>query len=110
MNNATHQLADLLLAIEAEMRRIGLWETEKPSQEALSSLAPFAYDTLEFHQWLQWIFLPKTKEIVEQDRAWPSRSDIFPIAEHVFQEVPADTGTLLALIRRFDRFINDQSL
>ncbi len=90
MNSETHQLADLLLAIEAEMRRIGLWESNPPPEEALSSIAPFSYDTLEFHQWLQWMFIPKTKEIVETGEDWPSRSDIFPIAEHVFQELEAE--------------------
>ena len=109
MDIATHQLADLLLAIEAEMRRIGLWEAEQPTEEALSSLAPFAYDSLEFHQWLQWVFLPKSKEIVEQGRTWPARSDIYPIAEHVFAEVAANANGLLQLIRRFDELINQQS-
>ncbi|SCZ52136.1 YqcC family protein [Thiohalomonas denitrificans] len=106
MNSETHQLADLLLAIEAEMHRIGLWEADPPSEEALSSLAPFCYDTLQFHQWLQWVFIPKTKAIVEVGEDWPSRSDIFPLAEHAFREITCDTGMLLLLIKQFDNFIN----
>ena len=106
MNSEAHQLADLLLAIEAEMRRIGLWESNPPPEKALSSLAPFSYDTLEFHQWLQWIFIPKTKTIVETGEEWPARSDVFPIAEHTFRETECETGMLLALIKQFDNFIN----
>ncbi|MEF1291532.1 YqcC family protein, partial [Vibrio sp. M260118] len=49
------QIAELLNAVEAELRRIGLWQAQPPSEEALSSQEPFALDTLEPRQWLQWV-------------------------------------------------------
>lgn len=110
MNHLTYDVADLLLAMEQEMRRIDLWETEAPSDAALSSLAPFCHDTLHFHQWLQWVFLPKMQMIVEADEGWPSTSDIFPLAEYSFQKLEQDTVPLLALIQQFDNLINRSSL
>ena len=52
------EVAALLMAIEAQLRQLNLWEEEAPTAEALASSEPFAIDTLSFTQWLQFIFLP----------------------------------------------------
>ena len=53
LSDHTTRVADSLLQIEIELRRIDAWESEPPSPEALQSAQPFAVDTLEFTQWLQ---------------------------------------------------------
>lgn len=106
MDTITHQLADLILAIEAEMRRIGLWEQKRPAEKALASLAPFCHDTLAFEQWLQWVFLPKMKQVVESGEEFPASSDITPLAEYRLGQLSLTGDRLLALIRQFDDFIN----
>ena len=106
MDMVTHRLADLILEIEAEMRRIGLWENSRPEEAALASLVPFCHDTLSFQQWLQWVFLPKMKAVVETGDDFPARSDIHPLAEHSLEHLLQKTDGLLALIRQFDEFIN----
>ena len=88
------------------MRRIGLWETQAPSPEALESLVPFCHDTLKFEQWLQWVFLSKMKLVVEGREECPSSSDITPMAEHRFSQLDMPTITLLKLIERFDAHIS----
>lgn len=108
MDSLSHQLADLLLDIEAEMRRIGLWEAQPPGDEALASLAPFCHDTLQFEQWLQWVLLPKMKQVLESEEGFPASSDITPLAELRLQQLPQQTDQLLVLIRAFDSFINRQ--
>lgn len=40
-----HALADVLLDLEAELRRLELWEDIAPSPEQLQSELPFCYDT-----------------------------------------------------------------
>ena len=51
-------IAAQLIDLEAALRQLNLWSDEAPSQEALSSEQPFAMDSLEFEEWLQFIFLP----------------------------------------------------
>ena len=51
-------VAEVLIDIEAELRRLGLWDAAPPPAEALASTEPFAIDTLTPPQWLQFIFLP----------------------------------------------------
>ncbi len=101
-----HQLADLILALEAEMRRLGLWETQPPEPQDLESLVPFCHDTLRFEQWLQWVFLAKMKQVLETEEGFPASSDIAPLAEYRFTMLPQHTDQLLALIEAFDKFIN----
>ncbi len=103
-----HQLADLLLAIEAEMRRIALWEDQRPAAEALQSLMPFCHDRLYFHQWLQWVFLPRMKQVLESGEGMPASSDIHPLAEYSLAERGDEVAQLLTLIARFDEFIRGQ--
>jgi uncharacterized protein YqcC (DUF446 family) len=106
MNKYDHELADLLLAIEAEMRRNALWESQAPDDQALASLMPFCHDTMSFSQWLQWVFLPRMKEVLESQQDYPASSDIHPLAEYSLAEHGEAIDELLALIARFDAFIN----
>ena len=103
-----NQVADIILSLEAEMRRAGLWEDKSPSEEALKSTQPFCFDSLEFHQWVQWILIPKTCEIIEQDLPLPDASDITPLAEYRFAQLPEETDRVLELIREFDRLLCEQ--
>ena len=103
------RVADLLLAIEAEMRRIELWEADAPAAEALASTAPFCYDTLAFHQWVQWVLLARLRERVTAGAPLPSGSSIHPLAEHSCAELECDTDRLLPLIAELDRLLNEKT-
>ncbi len=103
-----HQaVAEVVDGIEAEMRRIELWDAERPALSRLGSAQPFCFDTLRFHQWLQWLFLPRMRRILAADGAgMPSESGIHVYAEECLRDDPRDTDALLALIRRFDELIS----
>jgi len=109
MGRLEHQVADVIIEIEREMRRLGLWESVSPPLSALGSPEPFCVDTLGFTQWLQWVFIPKVKARLEADEPLPRHSDIRPLAEWVFEELDEDTDRLLALIHRFDRLVSRDS-
>lgn len=103
---SSRRIADLLFAIEAEMRRIELWEATTPPPAALASALPFCYDTLAFHQWLQWILLTRLRELLAAGAPLPSGSNIHPLAEHSFAELEHNTDRLLQLIVELDRMLN----
>jgi uncharacterized protein YqcC (DUF446 family) len=106
-SNTMNQVADIILLLEAELRRIGLWEEAAPEKQALESTLPFCHDSLEFHQWLQWVLIPKTRELIEKDIALPTTSDIAALAEYRFEQMPQETDALLKLIREFDRLLSE---
>lgn len=100
-------IAEQLLLIERELRLQGWWDSVAPSREALSSVEPFSVDTLEFEQWLQWIFLPRMKLILEQDLPLPNASGIQEMAEMVFagRNVQGRDVELQRLLKQFDLLI-----
>ncbi|WP_044874112.1 YqcC family protein [Pseudomonas sp. LFM046] len=98
-------VADQLLLIERELRGLGWWAEVAPSADALASTAPFCVDTLAFEQWLQWIFLPRMKVILENDLELPRASGIRAMAEEVYRERLAEVGRLLDTLGAFDRLI-----
>lgn len=99
-------LDDTVMLIEAELRQLDLWESHPPSETALASPHPFCFDTLKFHQWLQWIFIPKMLNLLATGEPLPGHSDIFPLAEEYFAPFGPRGHRLVILIRRFDELIN----
>ena len=92
-------------ALEKELRRLGLWQASPPSPEALASQMPFCFDTLAFTEWLQWVFIPRTRAVIDHGGPLPEHSGIAPLAEEVFKEMSEDTEALYTLLCRFDRLI-----
>lgn len=102
-------LADVLNEIEAELRCRGRWDACRPSDAALSSTQPFAVDFLTFDQWLQWILLPRLRDLLAREAPLPSDCAIRPMAEEIYGEQAADARRLIALLGRVDRLLTFQS-
>lgn len=102
-----HRIAEIVLTIELEMRRNDLWSKEVPTPEAMASRQPFCCDTLDFREWLQYIFLPRMRHILENGDPLPNHSNITAMAEEDLPHREVDTGRLLGLLREFDRLISD---
>lgn len=81
MHDKQTQLAILLIDLEAALRNLSCWDENPPSIQALSSHEPFCVDTLEFCQWLQWVFIPRIYVVLEVDGLLPARCEIAPMAE-----------------------------
>lgn len=98
-------VAEQLLLIERELRVQGWWDAQAPTIQALSSQEPFCVDTLNFEQWLQWIFLPRMKQLLESDAGLPAVSGIQPMAEQVFGGQMKKAQELIRLLGEFDQLI-----
>lgn len=105
MNNLSIAVAALLIDIEKELREMRLWEFERPSEESLSSLQPFAVDTLAFPQWLQFIFLPRMYYLLEQGQPFPRNCSIAPMAEQYFSSQDLRSSVLIAHLQKIDELL-----
>lgn len=105
LHNRADRIADIVLHIEAEMRRCGVWDEEAPAHDALRSPNPFCFDTLRFNQWMQWLFIPRMRDILQSGSPLPTSSDIHPYAEQCFRELGQDLQGLLCYIKEFDELI-----
>jgi uncharacterized protein YqcC (DUF446 family) len=99
------ELFSLLDEIAHTLRETGL-NTARPSDTALASTAPFCFDTLEFHAWLEWVFLPRIQRVIEGGLELAAPCNIAPLAEYQFATYEQPTNHLLALLTKFDQQAN----
>tara|TARA_R110000782_G_scaffold264009_2_gene356992 strand:+ start:406 stop:750 length:345 start_codon:yes stop_codon:yes gene_type:complete len=109
MHDIPNRIADVLLEVEASLRTHGKWDRCRPNASDLNSTIPFCMDTLKFEQWLQWIFLPRMKETIEETKPLPAQSGIFEYAEECLHKDDPSTHTLLKQLKTFDDLISIQA-
>lgn len=102
------RIAEGLEIIEVALRRIDYWEFEWPDPEALRSQQPFSVDTLTFPQWLQFVFLPQMRQILDQQRSLPSVSGMAPMAEEFFRPEPVTGQEVIDELARLDGLLSNQ--
>jgi uncharacterized protein YqcC (DUF446 family) len=102
------ELRELLASLERELRIQQRWGDRQPSQQALSSTEPFAVDTLEFDQWLQWIFLPKLHERLARQLPLPQRCAVQPMAEEIYAPDDPSAQRLITIIAAIDALLSGQ--
>lgn len=96
-------LLALLDELEKELRHIDLWQGQPPAAEAFESSVPFFADTMDFSQWLQWVFIARFRAIIAGDHPLPRSCDVKPMAEEAMDHAQGRTHHLLALLEDFDR-------
>jgi len=75
------QVAVLLNELALRLKDAELWSQVSPHRDKLKSTQPFARDTLDFEQWLQFIFIPQFQLIIEQQKPLPESMAILPMAQ-----------------------------
>ncbi|MGM0769530.1 MAG: YqcC family protein [Pseudomonadota bacterium] len=104
--NRISEVADSLLRIEIELRQLGVWESEPPPPEAFRSTQPFCIDTLEFTQWLQFVFVVRMKVLVENDHPLPRVSGMAPMAEEHFRGREKSGAALIRALEEMDQLLS----
>jgi uncharacterized protein YqcC (DUF446 family) len=102
MSMPTHEaVAGQIGRIEAEMRKIGYWREEPLPLEMYEFTQAFAMDTMPFAYWLQFIFIPRVKSIVEERSEFPPASHVAAQAVREFDGA-TEADELLSLLSEFD--------
>lgn len=101
------QISELLLELERALRELDLWESRQFAPHELVSQMPFAVDILTFPQWLQFIFIVKMNQLLEQGMALPSVSGMEPMAQEYFKQASIDGGQVETILARIDRLLSE---
>lgn len=96
-----------LVAIEAEMRRRGMWQAKPLTEAQYDFRQAFAMDTMTFPQWLQFIFIPRVRSTLETHGDFPSSSHVGTQALREFDGY-AEAEKLVSLLCEFDELFNDE--
>lgn len=105
----TEVTVDALLAELAQLEQALMQSTltsPRPSIQALASTAPFCFDTMPFEAWLQWVFLPRMRQVLSEGHRLTTACSIAPLAEHQWQDRSEETFDIHARLVRFDSIIN----
>lgn len=106
MTERHRQLAPQLGVLEKQLRDMALWSERVPDAAALASSQPFALDTLTLVEWLQFIFLPRMRQLVAAAAPLPGACGIAPMAEEYFRGLSAESGALLAVLAAIDEILS----
>ena len=108
MNNIYTELASKLLEVERALRKMNCWSDIIPSPDALASTQPFAVDTIEYIEWLQFIFLPRMHLLVDAAAPLPQHCQIAPMAEEYFKGSSEEITELITLLKAIDTVLSSQ--
>lgn len=106
---ALSQAADCVLAVEQAMRDGRLWHSDVPAPAAMASRTPFCADTLAFTEWLQFIFIPRMRELIEAGGPLPSTSGIAVMAEARLTGDSAAENRVIEVLAAFDRLVEREA-
>lgn len=98
------EVGERIDGIEAELRRLGWWSEEPPPPAAFESDQAFFRDTMAFSQWLQFVFIPRVREIVASRGEFPTRSMVGAQAVRELDGV-WEADDLVSLLSSFDRAV-----
>ncbi|HDK37467.1 MAG TPA: YqcC family protein [Thiolapillus brandeum] len=106
MNNDYQELSQYLQRLEYELRLLGWWSKTTPDTDTLQSTAPFCHDRMTFDQWLQWIFIPRLEDIINNNGPLPETCAIAPMAEISWrEESPEAISPVVRLLFKLDAYI-----
>lgn len=108
MDNASTraQLKTLLHDLEYQLRQTSLWQLQPLSEEQLTSDQPFAADHLTLPQWLQFVFIPRLRNLLSSNVDLPKRCAIAPMAEVYFKHCGVEACDLIKSLLRIDEILN----
>ena len=109
INSQACELTGYLNDLELGLRQLGLWSEARPREDALRSTMPFCYDTLEIEQWLQFIFIGRMREILEQGEILPTACGIAPYMEVLARAGRPVHPLLAGLVLKIDNAITRKS-
>lgn len=102
------QVADLLNQIEHELKAAELWSLIMPDDRAMQSTAPFCCDTMALENWLQFVFLPRMRALVDGRLPLPRQISVCPMAEEAFKHHEKRALLLINRIADLDELLSGQ--
>jgi uncharacterized protein YqcC (DUF446 family) len=108
MRTTRERIGANIAEIENEMKRIGYWQSDPLRPEQYEFRSAFAMDTMAFSQWLQFIFIPRVKNMLETGEKFPPDSQNGAQAVREFDGDDRAQG-IVTLLSDFDEIIRRRS-
>ncbi len=100
------RLGEIAAEIEAELKRIGWWMDDPPSEEAVVAGGAFGMDAVAFPTWLQVVFVKRLRQAAAGELAIPSSSSVSTFAVCELDGYREDVDRLLGLLGDVDELVS----
>lgn len=104
--SVAQQTLDLLEELEVQLKSQNLWDHKIPEPSRLMSTQPFASDTLEFYQWIQFIMIPSLRQCVEQQNPLPNKIAVSPMAIEVWKGNLKEHRHIILVLKSIDELLD----
>ncbi|WP_416305679.1 YqcC family protein [Neptunicella sp. SCSIO 80796] len=101
------QTYQLLNELRTLLQHHQLWQSESAHPHWLTSTAPFGCDVMSFENWLQFVFLPKMYQLVEQRNPLPTEIGLLPMGEYSWAG-HRNIESLLTILGNIDQLLGKQ--
>ncbi|NOU50676.1 YqcC family protein [Pseudoalteromonas sp. JBTF-M23] len=98
-----------LQALEQALASAKLWQITPIDPQLLQSTQPFCCDTLQFEQWLQFVFIPKMSALIAQDLPLPTNIAIAPMAQMTLSD-QANYDVILSILEQIDNSLSQSDV
>lgn len=105
MNTQAQQLTTLLKQLEATLKQCDFWQQKPPAPEAFLSREPFCVDTMNFSEWLQWVFIGRLRALLDAQGLLPTGSQVAPLAAELWKDKP-EAELLCPVLECIDACLN----
>lgn len=103
-----HEQVELVLrSLQQALIQAGHWSELGISAEALASQQPFCLDTMNFSQWLQFVFIPNIQSLINEQQTLPcfiKGQGLEPMASEFYTQKEADR-IILEVICQIDELL-----
>lgn len=99
------RLGEIADGIEAELKRIGWWQDDPPSEETAVAGGAFGMKTVAFSQWLQVVFVKRLRQAAAGEFPMPSSSSVSTMATREFDGYPEDLSRLMDYLYEVDGLV-----
>lgn len=104
-----NQINTVLIHIQSLMSTEGFWSDIDIDSSALNSQQPFCCDTMNFNEWLQFVFIPKMQFLIDTRKPLPSfkkGQGIGPMAKEFYNQTQVD-HYMITLIGQIDDLLEN---
>jgi len=93
--------------IEVELKRMGRWMENPLPDEYFVDMGAFGSNTMGFEQWLQFVLIPRIREVVQEKSNFPAGSNLAPYGIRYF-DGDTNAKTLQDILYSLDQLINQK--
>ena len=99
-------ILSILEQIETELKSLGLYggPLNRPNEEAFLSQMPFCLDTMDFHQWLEYVLIERLRLLIQNKQELPKSLLVHTAAQEYYRGSWYTYKDLIALLRQLDGF------